>query len=130
MEITPAEPRLQLSKNEDEQDINQTWYMRLIGPLRYVCNTIPDLEFSVYMVRRFMGRPKGSHLAAVKRILRYIKSLIGYKILFPATDKGRSCKLLGYTDSNWCRDKYDRKSTVGYIFMYGETPISGVLRRN
>lgn len=37
--ITPIEPRLQLSNNKDEQDVNPIEYMRLIGSLRYLCNT-------------------------------------------------------------------------------------------
>ncbi|XP_050889016.1 secreted RxLR effector protein 161-like [Lathyrus oleraceus] len=65
-----------------------------------------------------------SHLAAVKRILRYVKGTLGCGILFPASDTGRKCNLFGYTDSKWCGDKDDRKSTAGYIFMFGSTPIS------
>jgi len=121
---TPAETRLQLSKSEEEQDVDPTQYRRLIGSLRYLCNTRPDLAFSVGIASRFMERPKVSHLAAVKRILRYVKGTLGCGILFPASDMGRSCELLGYTDSNWCGDKDDRKSTAGYLFMFGKAPIS------
>ncbi|XP_050909332.1 secreted RxLR effector protein 161-like [Lathyrus oleraceus] len=121
---TPAETRLQLSKSEEEQDVDPTQYRRLIGSLRYLCNTRPDLAFSVGIASRFMERPKVSHLAAVKRILRYVKCTLGCGILFSACDMGRSCELLGYTDSNWCGDKDDQKSTAGYLFMFGKTPIS------
>ncbi|XP_073224742.1 uncharacterized protein [Cicer arietinum] len=121
---TPAEARLQLSKSEDEQDVDPTQYRRLIGSLRYLCNMRPDLAFSVGIASRFMERPKVSHLAAVKRILRCVKGTLGCGILFPANDMGKSCELLGYTDSNWCGDKDDRKSTAGYVFMFGGAPIS------
>ena len=67
--ITPCEARLQLSKSEDEQDVDPTQYTRLTGSLRYLCNTRPNLAFSVGIASRFMERPKVSHLAAVKRIL-------------------------------------------------------------
>ncbi|RDY09127.1 hypothetical protein CR513_06559, partial [Mucuna pruriens] len=33
-------------------------------------------------------------------------------------------KLVGYSDLDWCGDKQDRKSNVGYIFFYGGAPIS------
>ncbi|XP_073222482.1 secreted RxLR effector protein 161-like [Cicer arietinum] len=121
---TPTEARLQLSKSEDEQDVDPTQYQRLIGSLRYLCNTRPDLAFSVGIASRFMEKPKVSHLAAVKRILRYVKGTLGCGILFPANDMGKSCELLGYTNSNWCEDKDDRKSTVDYVFMFGGAPIS------
>ena len=122
--ITPCEARVQLSKSDEEDDVDPTLYRSLIGSLRYLCNTRPDLAFSVGIASRFMERPKVSHLAAVKRILRYVKGTLGCRILFPASDTGRKCNLLGYTDSNWCGDKDDRKSTAGYIFMFGSTPIS------
>lgn len=82
--ITPVEPRLQLLNNKDEQDVNPTQYRKLIGSLCYLCNTRPNLAFSVGIVSRFMERSTVSHLAVVKRILRYIKRYIGYIILFPA----------------------------------------------
>ncbi|MCI95519.1 hypothetical protein A2U01_0116817, partial [Trifolium medium] len=37
--------------------------------------------------------------------------------------------LVGYTDSNWCGDKDDMKSTACYIFMYGDAPISWCSRK-
>ncbi|XP_050915500.1 secreted RxLR effector protein 161-like [Lathyrus oleraceus] len=121
--ISSVEPRMQLSKNEDEQDVDPTQYRRLIGSLRYLCNTRPDLAFSVNIVSRFIGRPKVSHLEVVKRILRYIKGSVGYVILFPAAGTRKNYNLLGFTDSNWCGDKDHRKSIVGYIFTFGVTPI-------
>ncbi|XP_050889249.1 uncharacterized mitochondrial protein AtMg00810-like [Lathyrus oleraceus] len=122
--ITPTEPRLQLSKNEDEQDVDPTQYRSLIGSLRYLCNTRLDLSFSVGIVSRFMGRPNVSHLEAVKRIIIYVKDSIGCGILFPAADTDRKCNFPGFIDSNWCRDKHDRKFIARYIFMLGGTPIS------
>lgn len=98
--ITAGESRLQLSKNEVEQDVNPIQYRRLIGSLCYLCNTQSYLEFSVNIVRRFMMRPKVSHLATVKRILGHVKGSIGYRVLFPAMDKGKKCDLLGFTNSN------------------------------
>ncbi|XP_058783543.1 secreted RxLR effector protein 161-like [Vicia villosa] len=124
IDITPAEPKLQLSKNEHEKDVNLTRYQRLIGSLRYLCNTRPNLDFSVEIMSKFMEILKMSHFVAVKRILRYIKGSIGCGILFPTTDKGIKYNLFSYTHSNWCKNKDDRKSTDEYIFMFRETPIS------
>ncbi|XP_050874957.1 secreted RxLR effector protein 161-like [Lathyrus oleraceus] len=122
--ISPTEPRLQLYKNEDEEDVDPTQYRRLIGSLRYLCNTRSNLAFSVVILSRFMARPKVSHLATVKRILRYVKGFVGCGILFPAADTGIKCNFLGFTDSNWWGDKDYRKSTAGYIFMFDVTSIS------
>ncbi|XP_045810820.1 uncharacterized mitochondrial protein AtMg00810-like [Trifolium pratense] len=122
--LSPAEPRSQLTKCAEEEDVDPTFYRKLIGSLRYLCNTRPDLAYSVGIASRFMERPKGSHLIVVKRILRYVKGTINYGIMFPASDRDKECKLVGYTDSNWCGDHEDRKSTAGYMFFYGGSPIS------
>ncbi|GAU45509.1 hypothetical protein TSUD_129550 [Trifolium subterraneum] len=122
--VTPAEPRLQLSKCEEEDSVDPTKFRSLIGSLRYLCNTRPDLVYSVGIVSRFMDKPRVSHLAAVKRILRYVKGTMDCGIVFPASDVGKNCKLVGYTDASWCGDVEDRKSTVGYLFLIGDAPIS------
>lgn len=62
--IIAAEPRLQLSKNENEEDVDPTHYRMLIGYLCYVCNTLLDLEFSVGIVSRFMGETEGVSLGS------------------------------------------------------------------
>ncbi|GAU32405.1 hypothetical protein TSUD_220940 [Trifolium subterraneum] len=126
--LTPSEPRLQLSREAEEKNVDSTEYRRLIGSLRYLCNTRPDIAYSVGIVSRYMERPKMSHLSAAKRILRYIKGTMDYGIVFNKPDK-RSIELIGYTDSNWCGDKDDRKSTAGYVFLYGGAPISWCSRK-
>ena len=88
--ITPYEGRLQLSKSEDEQNVDHTQYKILIGSLHYLCNIRPNLAFSFSIASRFMERPKVSHLEAVKRILRYIKGTLGCGIIFPAVDTGKN----------------------------------------
>lgn len=127
--VTLAEPSLQLSKSEDEQDVHPTQYRRLIGSLLYLCNMRLELAFSAIIMCRFMERLKVYHLKAVKRILRYVKGLIGYEVLFPTADTGRKCNLLSFINSNWCGDKYGRKSTTRYIFMFGETLILWCLKK-
>ncbi|XP_045791368.1 secreted RxLR effector protein 161-like [Trifolium pratense] len=121
--LTPSEPRLQLTKETDERDVDAIEYRRLIGSLRYLCNTRPDIPYNVGIVSRYMERPKISHLSATKRILRYIKGTLDSGIVFQTSD-GSNFDLVGYTDSDWCGDKDDRKSTAGYIFLYGGAPIS------
>ncbi|CAJ2662747.1 unnamed protein product [Trifolium pratense] len=126
--LTPSEPRLQLTKEKDEKDVDATEYRILIGSLRYLCNTGPDIAYSVGIVSRYIERPKMSHLSVAKRILRYIKGTLDCGIVFQTPDAS-SYDLVGYTDSNWCGDKDDRKSTAGYIFLYGGSLISWCSRK-
>lgn len=70
-----------------------------------------------------------SHLAAVKRILRYVKGYIGCRILFPAMDMGIKYNLLDFIDSNRSGNKVDRTFKVIYNFMFDETLISWFSKR-
>jgi len=47
-----------------------------------------------------------------------------YGVLLPFGQNESNQDLLGYTDSDWRRDKDDRKSTAAYVFMYGGALIS------
>ncbi|CAI8616855.1 unnamed protein product [Vicia faba] len=114
---TPAEPRQKPLKDSKEDEVDPTQCQRLIGSLRYLCRSRSDLAYNAGMMSRFMEKSKVSHLAATKRILRYLKGTLDYDILFPANDKGKECKLMGYTKSIWCSDAKDIKSTTDYVFM-------------
>ncbi|PNX58518.1 hypothetical protein L195_g050950 [Trifolium pratense] len=87
----------------------------------YLLATRPDLAFSVCLVARFMERPTEIHVAAVKRILRYVKGTVSYGLWF---EKGKDDELVGWSDSDYAGDLDDRKSTSGYVFMVGSKAVS------
>ncbi|KAE8733627.1 hypothetical protein F3Y22_tig00001120pilonHSYRG00301 [Hibiscus syriacus] len=66
----PMEPRLKLSKESTSPPVDTTLYRSIVGSLRYLLHTRPDLAFSVGMVSRYMEKPTTEHMAAVKHILR------------------------------------------------------------
>jgi hypothetical protein len=69
---TPLEPRTQLSENSTAPPVDGTEYRSLVGSLRYLVNTRPDLAYAVGYVSRFMQKPTEEHRAAVKTIVRYV----------------------------------------------------------
>ena len=94
----PMEPRFKLSKCSTAPTTDTTEYQSIVGSLRYLVHTRPDLTFAVGFVSRFMESPTQEHIAAVKRILRYI---IGFVRL--GCRYGRSSgapRLVGYSDSD------------------------------
>lgn len=121
---TPAEAGLWLDKNVDEPEVDATKFRQVVGALRYLCNTRPDIAFSVGLISRVMDRPRTSHLAAAKRILRYVKDTMAYGILLPSKCRENEKGLYGFTDADWGGDKTDRKSTAGSVFLLGSGPIS------
>ncbi|RZB69615.1 Retrovirus-related Pol polyprotein from transposon RE1 [Glycine soja] len=122
--LTPAEVNLKLDKCENEAAVDGTVFRQIVGSLRYICHTRPELAFSVGMISKFMSDPRHSHMVAAKRILRYLKGTLNMGILFPHQDENVRPHLVAYSDSDWCGDVLDRRSTMGYIFMIVGAPIS------
>lgn len=70
-----------------------------------------------------MSKPKWSHYQDTVIILRYIKRTLKYGVLFPS-DVNFDSDPKGYSDSDWCGDKVDRRNTSGYLFKYLGSLIS------
>uniref|UniRef100_A0A8R7R4R1 Reverse transcriptase Ty1/copia-type domain-containing protein n=1 Tax=Triticum urartu TaxID=4572 RepID=A0A8R7R4R1_TRIUA len=54
---TPMEARLKLSKRSKAPTVDSTEYRSIVGSLRYLVNTRPDLAYSVGIVSRYMENP-------------------------------------------------------------------------
>lgn len=96
-------------------------YQRLVGRLIYLSHTRQDIAYAISIVSRHMHDPRSSHLDAVHRILRYLKSCPGKGMLFP---KHGHLKIEGYTDADWAGCLDDRKSTSGYCAFVGGNLVS------
>lgn len=72
----PIEEKLKLSKASKSAEVDATQYRSLVGSLRYLVHTRPDICYAVGIVSRFMERPTTEHLAAVKHIMRYVKGTL------------------------------------------------------
>ncbi|XP_058768547.1 uncharacterized mitochondrial protein AtMg00810-like [Vicia villosa] len=121
--VTPLETNHKLDSDSDGDFVDVTTFKQLVGSLRYLCNTRPDICYVVGMVSRFMSKPKWSHYQAAIRIMRYIKGTLNYGLLFPSGRKAES-ELMSYSNSDWCGDIVDRRSTSGYLFKFQGGPIS------
>ena len=121
---TPSEVNIKL-RRDDEGDVNASLFKQLGGSLRFLCNSRPDISYGVGLINKFMSAPKKSHLAAAKRILRYLQGTTDSAILFPRQKMvGKELELIGFTDSDYSGDSDDRKSTYGYLFQLHGAPIS------
>ncbi|KAG6527467.1 hypothetical protein ZIOFF_009569 [Zingiber officinale] len=118
---TPMEPGAKLSKFDGGERVDASKYRSLVGSLRYLTCTRSDLALSVGIVSRFMEEPVHSHWKALKRILRYIIGTVSLGLYYT---NAADYKLVGYSDSDWCGDLDDRKSTSGYVFFMGDTAFT------
>uniref|UniRef100_A0A2N9GWX8 Integrase catalytic domain-containing protein n=1 Tax=Fagus sylvatica TaxID=28930 RepID=A0A2N9GWX8_FAGSY len=95
---TPSCPNTRLSLHEGDPLPDPHAYRSLVGALHYLTFTRPDISFSVHQVCQYMSAPTTIHLAAAKRILRYLR--------------------------DWAGDPDDRRSTSGYLVYLGSNPIT------
>ncbi|GJQ99145.1 retrovirus-related pol polyprotein from transposon TNT 1-94 [Tanacetum coccineum] len=119
--VTPMELGTKLSKFEGGEPVDADKYRSLVGSLRYLTSTRPDLSYSVGVVSRFMENPKYAHWKALKRILRYVKGTESLGLFYSSS---KEYTLTGYSDSDWHGDVDDRKSTSGYVFFMGKTAFT------
>ncbi|KAG6500811.1 hypothetical protein ZIOFF_040666 [Zingiber officinale] len=70
---TPMDCGTKLSKSDEGKTVDPTHFKSLVGSLRYLTYTRPDILYGVGLVRKFMEEPKETHWKAGKRILRYVR---------------------------------------------------------
>ncbi|KAG6512608.1 hypothetical protein ZIOFF_030733 [Zingiber officinale] len=105
----PMEPKTQLHKDLEGTPVDATEYRRVIGCLRYLLHTRPDLSYPFGMASRYMERPTTMHHKVVKQILRYLKGTIHFGLTYI---KGlQEISIFGYSDSDLVGDLDGRKST-------------------
>ncbi|KAK2983111.1 hypothetical protein RJ640_013642 [Escallonia rubra] len=113
---TPVECGVKLSKKDVGEKVDPTFFKSLVGSLRYLTCTRPDILFGVGLISRYMEAPTVTHMKAAKRILRYLKGTIEFGLFYSPSN---NFKLLAYCDSDFAGDLDDRKSTTGFVFYMG-----------
>ena len=99
----------------DEEKVK--WYQSVVGKLMYaMVGTRPDLAFAVSSLGQHNASPNSNHIAAAKRILRYLQHTRTHGLRYSSSS---SLALVGYCDSDWASDIETRKSTSRYAFILG-----------
>ena len=101
--------------------MRQVPYASAVGSLMYAmfC-TRPDICYSVGMVSRYQSNPGPKHWQAVKHILKYLRRMRDYMLVYRCED----LIPIGYTDLNFQLDLDFRKSTSRCVFTLGGGAIT------
>ncbi|GJR08472.1 retrovirus-related pol polyprotein from transposon TNT 1-94 [Tanacetum coccineum] len=75
---TLLENKAKPSKHDGGKKVDSTLFKSLIGSLRYLTCTRPNILFAVGLISHFMEEPTTKHLKIAKRILRYIFTELKY----------------------------------------------------
>jgi hypothetical protein len=111
------ETRLKRSKQSTQPLVDATAYRSIVGSLRYLVNTRPDLAFAVGYVSHFLEKPQEDHLTMVKKILPYVVGTCNWGLWFGRM-KGNQALLTGFSDVNFVEDvDAKKKHNRGYLLL-------------
>ncbi|XP_026409017.1 uncharacterized protein LOC113304174 [Papaver somniferum] len=118
---TPVVKSSRLSIHDGIKLDDPAAYRTLVGGLKYLTVTRPDICFAVNYVSQFMHSPSDMHLQLVKRSLRYLKGTIGLGISLRKCDLS---SLKAYADSDCAGCPDTRRSTSGFAVFLGSNLVS------
>ncbi|WVZ93629.1 LOW QUALITY PROTEIN: hypothetical protein U9M48_039594, partial [Paspalum notatum var. saurae] len=111
----PTQRKPKLSKNSTDEKVDATRYRSLIGGLRYLAHTRPDIAFAVgYTLRKIMRQQSSIYSGSCELGLAY-----------PRRKKTSELKIIGFIGFiTWGGDIDGRKSTSSMVFFLETCPIS------
>jgi hypothetical protein len=118
---TPMEVNVKYRKDEGDLLPDPFLYRQLVGSLIYLTITRPDISYAVHIVSKFMQAPRHLHLAAVRRLIRYLIGSPTRGLFFP---KHSPLTLTSYSDADWAGCPDTRKSITGWCIFLGDALIS------
>ncbi|CAI7768603.1 unnamed protein product [Closterium sp. NIES-53] len=124
-QATPLSTRHSLSPLPSDESVEPSGpYPELVGCLMYLMTcTRPDLAYPLSILARYVapGRHRPEHMAAAKRVLRYLCSTSGMGLVLGGR---RPVVLTGHADASWADDQATQRSSQGYTFSLGSGSVS------
>ncbi|RVW59700.1 Retrovirus-related Pol polyprotein from transposon RE1 [Vitis vinifera] len=118
---TLMEVNVKYRKDEGDLLDDPTLYQRLVGSLIYLTTTRLVISYVVHQFSQFMSFPQHLHLAAFRRIIRYLRGSPTRGLFFPT---GSSLQLVAYSDADWAGCPDTHQSTTGWRMVLGDALIS------
>lgn len=127
---TPSDTNQKLSTqmvNEKNSLVGKVPYQEAVGSLLYLSQaTRPDIAFAVNDVSRFNANHGETHWSAVKRIFRYLRGTIDFKLTYK---RSKNSDLHAYCDADWASDVDKRRSCTGFVTKMSGAAISWMSKR-
>lgn len=122
---TPSDinSKLSVTTINDNNDLTgKVPYREAIGSLIHLANcTRPDISFAVNDASRFNARHSNEHWQAVKRIFRYLRGTIEYRLQYT---KGGSGKVHAFCDSDFASEPDKRRSCSAHVIKKANAAIT------
>ena len=119
---TPMSTGTLAGLNQDNSGkFDTSMYQELIGCLLFLSTrTRPDISACVGILCRFSANPTKLNWVQLKRILRYLNGTINFALRIGESSE---TKLRAFSDSDWARDRVDRKSTTGVLLRLSASTL-------
>lgn len=122
---TPADTNSTLrSANLAESEYSENFpFSNAIGSLQFaaICSR-PDISYAISSVARFKAKPTTAHVNALKRIFKYLRGTLDFKLAFGGRDARNV--LVAYADADYAADLEDRRSRSGFVLFLNGGPIT------
>ena len=106
--------------------MDTTVYRKLVGSLKYLVSTRPDICYAVNQLSQAMVKPTKLFWKAGKHVLRYLRGTSEYGLWYRQKN---GVKFHGFTDADWARSPSDRNNTLWGIFSIISTIVSRYSRK-
>ena len=94
---TPMSQNVKLIVDLLGKNVDSSLYRSMIGSILYLIARKPDYSYSVGVCARYQSNPKESHMIALKRIIKYVKTTADFGVRY---SKYTNDVLAGYSDAN------------------------------
>ena len=118
---TPIGLNVKLTVDLLGKSVDSSLYRSMIGSLLYLTASRPDISYSVEVCERYQANPKESHMIALKRIIKYVKTTADFDVW---RSKDTNNVLAGYSGTDWAENADDRKTTSRGCFYVGNNLVS------
>ena len=103
------------------KSVDSSLYRSMIGSFLYLTTSRPDISYSVGVCATYQANPKESHMIALKRIIKYVKTTANFGVWY---NKDTNDVLAGHSNADWVGNADDRKSTSRGCFYVGNNLVS------
>ena len=119
---TPMDTSVKLVATTDADALaDPKEYQQIVGEIQFAAVVArPDVSCAVSTLAQFNIKPSSKHLAAAKRVLRYLKGTVDAGVVYspPAGEA------TAFSDADWAGDQDSRRSRTGYVVMLNNGAIS------
>ena len=123
---TPISPNVKLTIDLLGKNVDPSLYRIMIGSLLYLTASRLDISYSVGVCARYQANLKESHIIAVKRIIKYVKTTSNFRVWY---DKDTNDVLARYSNADWAGNADDCKSTPDGYFYMGNNLVSWISKK-